>query len=65
MVCKPAPPDIMFLPLTDVASLELDEIVSAHCETHEFIDSTLRSYLSFTARYKGVQQIGPYNERES
>ncbi|KAL8797546.1 MAG: hypothetical protein Q9195_000363 [Heterodermia aff. obscurata] len=32
---------------------ELDDIVSAHCETHELIDNTLRSYLHFTTNYKG------------
>ncbi|KAG7009038.1 cell surface mannoprotein [Physcia stellaris] len=31
---------------------ELDEIVSAHCETHELIDNALRSYLNFTTNYK-------------
>lgn len=33
---------------------ELHEIVSAECESHAVIDNTLRAYLSFTARYKGV-----------
>ncbi|KAI4165124.1 MAG: hypothetical protein LQ342_001401 [Letrouitia transgressa] len=32
---------------------ELDEIVSANCETHGLIDDALRSYLTFTANYKG------------
>ena len=35
--------------------LELDDIVSARCESHELIDNTLRSYLSFTSKYKGSQ----------
>ncbi|KAL9042285.1 MAG: hypothetical protein Q9214_003829, partial [Letrouitia sp. 1 TL-2023] len=32
---------------------ELDEIVSANCEKHSLIDDALRSYLTFTANYKG------------
>ncbi|KAL2356178.1 hypothetical protein BJ546DRAFT_592987 [Cryomyces antarcticus] len=31
---------------------ELDDITRAHCDTHEAIDNTLRSYLSFTANFK-------------
>ncbi|KZF21937.1 hypothetical protein L228DRAFT_262045 [Xylona heveae TC161] len=31
---------------------ELDEIVSAHCQSHALIDNALRSYLSFTTNYK-------------
>ncbi|KAK2768685.1 hypothetical protein FQN54_000541 [Arachnomyces sp. PD_36] len=36
-----------------LALSELEEIVSADCESHAVIDSTLRSYLSFTTNYKG------------
>ncbi|KAK0516881.1 hypothetical protein JMJ35_000036 [Cladonia borealis] len=32
---------------------ELDDIVSAQCQSHELIDNTLRSYLTFTTNYKG------------
>lgn len=32
---------------------ELDEIVSAQCQTHDTIDNSLRAYLSFTSNYKG------------
>ena len=32
---------------------ELDEIVSVQCQEHELIDNALRSYLAFTANYKG------------
>ncbi|KAL8742410.1 MAG: hypothetical protein Q9190_005106 [Brigantiaea leucoxantha] len=32
---------------------ELDDIVSATCETHGLIDDALRSYLTFTTNYKG------------
>src|SRR5690625_993440 len=32
---------------------ELEEIVSAECESHAVIDNTLRSYLSFTTNHKG------------
>ncbi len=40
--------------VTDAVGLaELDEIVSARCDTHEAIDNVLRAYLSFTANYKG------------
>ena len=35
--------------------LELEDIVSAECGTHEeLIDNALRAYLSFTANYKGM-----------
>ena len=53
MVCKPAPLDVAGLSFTDVCFSELDDIVSAHCETHELIDNTLRSYLHFTTNYRG------------
>ncbi|OCK81324.1 hypothetical protein K432DRAFT_425046 [Lepidopterella palustris CBS 459.81] len=31
---------------------ELDDIVSANCESHELIDNALRLYLSFTTKFK-------------
>jgi len=33
---------------------ELDDIISADTKTHELIDNALRSYLRFTANFKGV-----------
>ncbi|KAI4290113.1 MAG: hypothetical protein L6R35_000601 [Caloplaca aegaea] len=32
---------------------ELDDIVSAQCQTHGFIDDALRSYITFVTSYKG------------
>ncbi|CAD6571718.1 MAG: hypothetical protein ASARMPREDX12_004663 [Alectoria sarmentosa] len=32
---------------------ELEEIVSAQCQSHELIDNALRSYLTFVTSYKG------------
>ncbi|KAF6219369.1 hypothetical protein HO133_005195 [Letharia lupina] len=32
---------------------ELEEIVSAQCQSHELIDNALRSYLTFVTNYKG------------
>ena len=34
--------------------IELDDIVSAQCESHELIDNALRTYLNFTTKYKGI-----------
>jgi hypothetical protein len=31
---------------------ELDDIVSAHCQSHEAIDNSLRSFLNVTTNYK-------------
>ena len=38
----------------DARWIELDDIVSTRCQTHETIDNALRSYLSFTTKYRGV-----------
>ncbi|KAL9118609.1 MAG: hypothetical protein Q9187_004842 [Circinaria calcarea] len=40
---------------------ELDEIVSAHCQSHELIDNALRSYLSFTTNYRGEYLQSEYD----
>lgn len=39
--------------LTYPALVELEDIVSAQCESHELIDNALRAYLSFTTNFKG------------
>lgn len=36
------------------ATTELDDIVSKNCDAHEDIDNTLRSFLSFTTKFKGI-----------
>ncbi|SLM37135.1 Domain of unknown function DUF2013 [Lasallia pustulata] len=40
---------------------ELDDIVSAHCQTHALIDNALRAYLSFTTNYKGEYLQSEYD----
>ncbi|KAI4260524.1 MAG: hypothetical protein LQ352_000220 [Teloschistes flavicans] len=40
---------------------ELDDIVSAQCQTHGLIDDALRSYLSFTTNYKGEYLKNDYD----
>ncbi|MCJ1350342.1 MAG: hypothetical protein MMC33_000323 [Icmadophila ericetorum] len=40
---------------------ELDEIVSAHCQSHELIDNSLRSYLSFVTNYRGEYLQSEYD----
>ncbi|KAI4148809.1 MAG: hypothetical protein LQ341_001481 [Variospora aurantia] len=39
--------------LSEDPSRELDDIVSAQCQTHGFIDDALRSYITFVTSYKG------------
>lgn len=36
------------------SSLELDDILSVNCRSHELIDNALRSYFAFTSEYKGL-----------
>jgi len=38
--------------LRSYALLELDDILSANCPSHELIDNALRSYLHFTTKFK-------------
>ncbi|OCK99682.1 uncharacterized protein K441DRAFT_157431 [Cenococcum geophilum 1.58] len=40
---------------------ELDDIVSASCQTHELIDNALRSYLSFTTKFKSEYLQSEYD----
>ncbi|KAL8739222.1 MAG: hypothetical protein Q9181_000113 [Wetmoreana brouardii] len=40
---------------------ELDDIVSAQCATHGLLDDALRSYLSFTTKYKGEYLQNDYD----
>ncbi|KAL8693161.1 MAG: hypothetical protein Q9218_001943, partial [Villophora microphyllina] len=43
----------------DLGNEELDDIVSAQCQTHGLIDDALRSYLAFTANYRDcLQSLG-------
>lgn len=44
---------------------ELEEIVSAQCQSHELIDNALRSYLTFTTNYKGSPPSYPTIIEES
>lgn len=39
--------------------IELDEIVSAHCETQNLIDGALKSYLTFTSSFTGMLACFP------
>lgn len=52
-VCKPASTNKPLDHCTDKPRPELDDIVSAHCQSHDLIDNALRSYLTFTTQYKG------------
>ncbi|OCL14078.1 hypothetical protein AOQ84DRAFT_331674 [Glonium stellatum] len=40
---------------------ELEDIVSASCQTHELIDNALRSYLSFTTKFKSEYLQSEYD----
>ncbi|KAI9735866.1 MAG: hypothetical protein M1834_001331 [Cirrosporium novae-zelandiae] len=40
---------------------EIDDIVSANCQSHALIDNALRSYLSFTTKYKGEYLPSEYD----
>ncbi|KAH8661364.1 hypothetical protein BGZ60DRAFT_412961 [Tricladium varicosporioides] len=40
---------------------ELDDIVSAKCESHQLIDNALRSYLHFTTNFKDEYLSSDYN----
>jgi hypothetical protein len=40
--------------LTGLDFAELEDILSATCQTHELIDNVLRSYLAFTTNFKGI-----------
>lgn len=37
------------------SSIELEEIVSKQCDSHELIDDALRAYLGISAEFKGTQ----------
>lgn len=39
--------------------VELDEIVSTHCETQNLIDGALKSYLTFTSSFTGMLACFP------
>lgn len=43
-----------FLDFRLTQGIELDEIVSAHCETQSLIDGALKSYLTFTSSFTGI-----------
>ena len=39
-----------------ISTVELEDIHSAKCATHEAIDNSLRSYLAFTTNFRGVHK---------
>ncbi|KAF2427665.1 hypothetical protein EJ08DRAFT_735895 [Tothia fuscella] len=41
--------------------LELDDIISATCQTHELIDNALRAYLGFVVNFKGEYLQSEYD----
>lgn len=40
-----------------MAFVELEDILSAFCDTETQIDNALRSYLAFTSNFKGMRLL--------